>query len=79
MPFSSFTFKEIITTCQAQCCTPCSDGPNPVGFQSNKTGKAIKTQTQRKKMTNACRGDGTAFLSFAIPCVAHRGVFVPGS
>lgn len=33
-------------------------------------------QTQRKKMTNACRGDGTAFHSFATPCGAHRGVFV---
>ena len=36
-------------------------------------------QTQRKKMTNACRGDRIAFFSFATPCGAHCGVFAQGS
>lgn len=57
-----------------------SDGPNPVGFQSNKTGKAIKTQAQRQRMTNACGGDdGMVFFSFSTPRVAHCGAFVQGS
>ena len=56
-----------------------TDGPNPVGFQSNKTGKAIKTQAQRLRLTNACGGDGMVFSAVSTPCVAHCGVFVQES
>ena len=46
-----------------------------MGFQSNKTGKAIKTRAQRTRTTNYAE-EMEVFSAFSTPCVAHCGVFV---
>lgn len=48
-------------------------------FNLIRQARQLRHRLRGRKMTNACRGDRTAFLSFATPCVAHCAAFVQGS